>query len=71
MAENKKPILAIRCAGCGAVYMAQALAYPISPEIAEEIAECVNNGDIPFIAQEVKLRMCKCGEVCQTPSRID
>ncbi len=62
MADNKKPILAIRCAGCGAVYMAQALAYPISPEIAEAIAESVNNGDIPFIAQEVRLGMCKCEE---------
>lgn len=67
MADNKKPILAIRCAGCGAVYIAQALAYPMSPEIAEAIAESVNDGDIPFIAHEVKLGMCKCGEYAREP----
>lgn len=64
---KKTPILGIKCAQCGAVYMAHALAYPISPDIAEEIAECVNNGDIPFIAQEVKLGMCKCGEYAREP----
>lgn len=36
MAERQKPILGIRCAKCGEVYMAHNLAYPISTRIAEE-----------------------------------
>lgn len=64
MAENQKhPILGIKCAKCGAIYMAQALAYPISPEIAEEIAYSVGIGDIPFITYDgVKLGQCTCND---------
>ena len=62
MEEAKKnPVLGMRCAKCGAVYMAQALAYPISTEIAEMIAEYVQKGDEPFISYEgVRLSQCKC-----------
>ncbi len=58
---KKNPILGIKCAKCGAVYMAQALAYPITPDIAEEIAYSIGIGDIPFITYEgVCLGQCKC-----------
>lgn len=61
--KQKKPVLGIKCAKCGAVYMAQALSYPISPDIAEEIAYCVGIGDIPFISYEaVRLGMCSCND---------
>lgn len=61
MAERQKPIFAIRCAKCGAVYMAHALAYPIAPDTAEMIAEFVNKGDEPFISYEsVRLKQCTC-----------
>lgn len=61
---KKKPVLGIKCAKCGAVYMAHALSYPISSDIAEEIAYCVGIGDIPFISYEaVRLGMCSCNDV--------
>lgn len=68
MANNQnKPILGIKCAKCGAVYMAHALAYPITQDIAEEIAYCVSIGDIPFITYEgVKLSICSCDNVINT-----
>ena len=50
---QKNPVLGMRCAKCGAVYMAQALAYPISPDVAEMIAEYVRKGDEPFISYEL------------------
>lgn len=68
--ENPKnrPILGIRCAKCGAVYMAQALAYPISSDIAEAIAESVRNGDEPFISYEgVRLGQCTCDDETAEP----
>ena len=43
--------------------MAQALAYPIAPDIAEEIAYSVGIGDIPFITYDgVKLGQCTCND---------
>lgn len=47
--------------------MAHALAYPITPDIAEEIAYCVNIGDIPFVTYEgIKLKICSCDNVINT-----
>lgn len=60
---QKNPVLGMRCAKCGAVYMAQALAYPISPDVAEMIAEYVRKGDEPFISYEgVRLGQCTCDD---------
>lgn len=68
MAERQKPILAIRCAKCGAVYMAHNLAYPISPRIADEIAYSVGIGDTPFISYEgVRLGICSCNDETAEP----
>lgn len=54
-------MLGIKCAKCGAVYMAHALAYPITQDIAEEIAHCVGIGDIPFVTYEgIKFSQCFC-----------
>lgn len=54
-------MLGIKCAKCGAVYMAHALTYPITQGIAEEIAHCVGIGDIPFVTYEgVKFSQCFC-----------
>ncbi len=51
----------MRCARCGAVYMIQALAYPIQPQTAEMIAEYVNHGDEPFISYDgVRISQCTC-----------
>lgn len=55
-----KPILAIRCKDCGKVFFAHALAYPIDEDSAEMIADCVSNGDEPFICEEVRLELCEC-----------
>lgn len=62
MEEPKKtPILGIKCAKCGAVYMAHNLAYPISQNISEEIAYSIGIGDTPFISYEgVRLGICIC-----------
>lgn len=66
--EEKNPILAIRCSKCGAVYMAQALAYPITPEVAEEIAECVRMGDEPYVTYDgVRLSQCTCDDCTSDP----
>lgn len=63
MAENRKPILALRCRTCGAVYMAQALNYPIAEETSQMIAKYVSNGDEPFITYDgVKLGQCTCDD---------
>lgn len=69
MEEPKKtPILGIRCAKCGAVYMAHNLAYPVSPDIAEEIAYSIGIGDIPFISYEgVRLGICSCDDETAEP----
>lgn len=69
MEEPKKmPVLGMRCAKCGAVYMAQALAYPISSDIAEAIAESVRNGDEPFITYgRVRLGQCTCNDETAKP----
>ena len=68
MAERQKPILGIRCAKCGEVYMAHNLAYPISTRIAEEIAYSVGIGNIPFIFYEgVRLGMCSCDDETADP----
>lgn len=67
---QKNPVLGMRCAKCGAVYMAQALAYPISPDVAEMIAEYVRKGDEPFISYEgVRLGQCTCVMKQQTLKR--
>lgn len=55
-----KPILAIRCKDCGKVFFAHALAFPIDENSAEMIADCVRNGDEPFICQETRLELCEC-----------
>lgn len=66
--ENKTPILGIRCAKCGAVYMAHNLAYSVSPDIAEEIEYSVGIGDIPFISYEgVRLGQCTCNDETAEP----
>lgn len=64
MTDNtKKPILALRCKKCGAVYMAQALNYPIAKDTAQAIAICVSGGDEPFITYDgVKLSQCTCDD---------
>lgn len=54
------PLLAIKCKDCGAVYFAHCLEYPMYEEQSAEVAEWVRNGDIPFIAEEVRLNVCKC-----------
>jgi len=54
------PLLAIKCKNCGAVYFAHCLEYPMDEELSAEFAEWVRNGDIPFIAEEVHLKYCKC-----------
>lgn len=67
-APKKIPILGIRCAKCGAVYMAHALSYPIFPDIAQMIAEYVRNGDEPFISYEgVRLGKCVCEDEASEP----
>ena len=55
-----KSLLALRCKDCGRVYFAHALAYPIDADSAEMIADCVRNGDEPFICEEVRLELCEC-----------
>lgn len=65
---TKTPILGIRCAKCGAVYMAHNLAYSVSPGIAEEIAYSIGIGDIPFISYEgVRLVICSCDDETAEP----
>lgn len=54
------PLLAIKCKDRGAVYFAHCLEYPMDEEQSAEVAEWVRNGDIPFIAEEVRLNVCKC-----------
>jgi hypothetical protein len=58
----KKPILAIKCAGCGAVYLGSALAYGVPEETSDAIKEAVALGDEIFIAESVTLGVCTCGE---------
>lgn len=60
MEKQQKPILALRCKGCGAVYAAHSLCYPLDGELAEDFARWITEGDEPFIAYEVRLSPCKC-----------
>jgi hypothetical protein len=55
-----RPLLALRCPYCGATYFCQVLESPIAKETAEFIAEQVKKGDVPYIAEEVTLRVCAC-----------
>jgi hypothetical protein len=60
-----KPILAIKCKGCGAVYFACALAYGVDEVASDTIKEAVSLGDEVFIAESVKLGVCECGSTQQ------
>lgn len=53
--EEKKslPILVLKCKECGKPFMAHALAYPMTEDIAKLVAEAVRNGDEPVICTEV------------------
>ena len=56
-----KTCLCLKCVKCGGVFLGHALAYPLDVETSEYVAECVRNGDIPFIAYDgITLTPCKC-----------
>lgn len=50
-ALTNSPILALRCKDCGKTFFAHALAAPIDEESAKMIADCVRNGDVPYICE--------------------
>lgn len=60
MNENKKTILAVRCAQCGAVYMANNLAYGVAEWVGDEIKEAIAKGDEVFITDCATMTMCNC-----------
>lgn len=61
MPKEKKPILAIKCAKCSAIYSAYALAYPITEDWGQDLADAINRGDEPFIVYDgIILQECKC-----------
>lgn len=63
MKEIKRPVLAVRCSGCGKAYLGNAILYA-DKEQYESIGECVANGDKVFVttAEEFELEFCECEE---------
>jgi hypothetical protein len=55
-----RPILAIKCHKCGAVYRACALAYGVDEEMSANIKQAIADGDEIFIAESVTLGVCEC-----------
>lgn len=61
---KNKPVIALRCKGCGAVYWMHTLVASISEEDAKMLADAVADGDIAFVADasEVSFSICKCNQ---------
>lgn len=58
--DKKKFILAVRCAQCGAVYMANNLAHGIAEWVGEDIKEALAKGDEVFLTDCATMKQCKC-----------
>ena len=52
MADKKLPILVLKCKDCGKPFIAHALAYPMTEDIANLVAEAVRNGYTENIGKE-------------------
>ena len=59
---NKKTILAVRCAKCSAVYLADDLANGIAEWVGDEIKDAIAKGDEVFITDCVTMTMCNCDD---------
>ena len=62
MSGKKKTILSVKCAQCGAIYMATDLTYGIDELVGSEIKDAIAKGDEIFLTSCGTMSMCKCEE---------
>lgn len=58
--KKKKTILALKCAKCGAIYMANNLTYGIAEWLGDEVKDAITKGDEVFLTDCATLSMCEC-----------
>lgn len=71
MNEKKKTILAVKCAQCGATYMANDLTYGIDELVGSEIKDAIAKGDEIFLTSCAIMSMCKCEESEQKGGQLN
>lgn len=60
---KKKTILAVRCAQCDAVYMANNLTHGMAEWVGEDIKEVLAKGDEVFLTDCATMKQCKCDKI--------